>query len=246
VWNGLVHQSSHKARGGAIACALTAAATHAALPTFEADKLAISMLLELDMMEDHPASAAGAARLRAHVEAPPVLQPFSLESVKAWLGGALVRVLPVKRVSDEEYARMQELNPPMTIALHRCVTAPSWPAVSHRGLRPKRSFVHHACLRSPHHGREHTAMLVLPRTCHNQDHSVHHPRRCRCDQSKFACMQAAQGTADWGDTSQRGVTRTTMIRCFGGLLLHQGTLLQSGESLLPMTVFDPGTQAAPA
>jgi hypothetical protein len=87
------------------------------MPSFEVDKAVLSFLLDLELVED----PTGRARL--HVSAPPVLPPFNLSAARALFASALFSVLPVKEVCDQEYQNMQELNPPMTITMHRCVTA---------------------------------------------------------------------------------------------------------------------------
>ena len=136
VWNGLVHQSRAKALAGSAAVAAAATLLHAALPTFEADKALLGTLLDLDLLED-PRGA-----IRARVDAPPVLPPFSLAGTRAALGALALRVLPVREVSDAEFEAMRELNPPMVLP-PRCAPAPLQPAAQLR-----RTFQHIALISS--------------------------------------------------------------------------------------------------
>jgi hypothetical protein len=109
-----VHQAKAQAVAGALLLGTVAAVSHVAMPTFEADKFALSMLLDAGLVEDDDAGT-----LRARAAAKPVLAPFSLLDVRAALYGAAAQVSPFQPISDEEYAHLRGKDP-ILIGAKRC------------------------------------------------------------------------------------------------------------------------------
>jgi hypothetical protein len=110
----LIHQNRTKALAGAIVISGIGSCLHAALPTFEADKAMLSVLLATDLLEDLD------GRLASHAAAPPVLPPFDMQGVRSCVGNAMLWILPIKEVSEEEMQRLKEVRPPMVITAQRC------------------------------------------------------------------------------------------------------------------------------
>lgn len=79
-----------------------AAALHVAMPTFDAHKVILATLLDFELVSDPDGV------LRTAAEAPPTLPPFSTQATREYLGTLALRYLPVKEISDEEYAKMQQ------------------------------------------------------------------------------------------------------------------------------------------
>jgi hypothetical protein len=116
-WNGLLWQCRTRAVAGGVLVGALAAAAHAVLPTFAADRAVTETLLDAGLLSD-PDGA-----WRARVSEPPVLPPFSLAAARGALGRFALRWLPVREVGEEEYARRVAVNPPMTIVMHPCASS---------------------------------------------------------------------------------------------------------------------------
>jgi hypothetical protein len=92
------------------------ACLHVLMPSFEADKAAVSVLLDMDLLEDSD------GRLAAYVASPPVLPPFDISGTRNAIGRALFSVLPIREISDVEMQRMNDTLPPLVIAVQRCAS----------------------------------------------------------------------------------------------------------------------------
>lgn len=102
VWNGLVHQSKSRAVAGALVVGGLAAALHVAMPTFDAQKVALATLLDFELISDQDGT------LRSTADARPSLPPFSTQATREYLGELALKYLPVTELSAEEYEKMQE------------------------------------------------------------------------------------------------------------------------------------------
>jgi len=114
VFNGLTHLGSRRhAVGGAIVCGSIAGALHTVLPHFHLARDATRALLAFDLLEDPSGS------IRAAVDAPPVLPPFSWAATRAAFERFALQWLPVRTVSDEEWQRLESTNPPLRLSFRK-------------------------------------------------------------------------------------------------------------------------------
>lgn len=102
VWNGIVHHSRSRALAGAMVFSGLTTMLHVAMPTFDAHKSTLSLLLDLEIWSDPD------GELHAKAHAAPVLPPFSMQATRDYLGELFLYVLPVTELSDEEFAKMDE------------------------------------------------------------------------------------------------------------------------------------------